>query len=69
MFSSLFNLYRNSLFEKLQVKSMVGLALYAVKHGVVKLWYCKRTCDSLKGLRSSGPCLTFENFVANHVYD
>ncbi len=29
--------YRNSLFEKLQVKSRVGLALYAVKHGYVKL--------------------------------
>ena len=29
--------YRNSLFEKLQVKSRVGLALYAVKHGFVKL--------------------------------
>ncbi len=29
--------YRNSLFEKLQVKSRVGLALYAVKHGLVQL--------------------------------
>ena len=29
--------YRNSLFEKLGVKSRVGLALYAVKHGLVKL--------------------------------
>lgn len=29
--------YRNSLFEKLNVKSRVGLALYAVKHGFVKL--------------------------------
>ena len=29
--------YRNSLFEKLQVKSRVGLALYAVKHGLVSL--------------------------------
>ncbi len=29
--------YRTSLFEKLQVKSRVGLALYAVKHGYVKL--------------------------------
>ena len=29
--------YRNSLFEKLNVKSRVGLALYAVKHGLVKL--------------------------------
>ncbi len=29
--------YRNSLFEKLQVKSRVGLALYAVKHGYIKL--------------------------------
>lgn len=29
--------YRNALFEKLQVKSRVGLALYAVKHSLVKL--------------------------------
>ena len=29
--------YRNSLFEKLGVKSRVGLALYAVKHGLFKL--------------------------------
>lgn len=29
--------YRNALFEKLQVKSRVGLALYAVKHGLVDL--------------------------------
>ncbi|MDB5201867.1 MAG: DNA-binding response regulator [Ferruginibacter sp.] len=29
--------YRNNLFEKLKVKSRVGLALYAVKHGMVKL--------------------------------
>ena len=29
--------YRNSLFEKLHVKSRVGLALYAVKHGMFKL--------------------------------
>ena len=29
--------YRNALFEKLQVKSRVGMALYAVKHGLVKL--------------------------------
>jgi two-component system invasion response regulator UvrY len=29
--------YRNSLFEKLNVKSRVGLALYAVKHGLVNL--------------------------------
>lgn len=29
--------YRNALFEKLQVKSRVGLALYAVKHGLVTL--------------------------------
>lgn len=29
--------YRNSLFEKLHVKSRVGLALYAVKHGLFKL--------------------------------
>ena len=29
--------YRNGLFEKLNVKSRVALALYAVKHGIVKL--------------------------------
>ena len=29
--------YRNALFEKLHVKSRVGLALYAVKHGLVQL--------------------------------
>jgi len=29
--------YRNSLFEKLNVKSRVGMALYAVKHGLVQL--------------------------------
>ena len=29
--------YRNHLFEKLEVKSRVGLALYAVKHGFIKL--------------------------------
>lgn len=29
--------YRDSLFEKLNVKSRVGLALYAVKHGLVRL--------------------------------
>lgn len=29
--------YRNSLFEKLNVKSRVGLALYAVKHQLVEL--------------------------------
>ncbi len=29
--------YRNSLFEKLNVKSRVGLALYAVRHGLVPL--------------------------------
>lgn len=29
--------YRNALFEKLSVKSRVGLALYAVKHGLVKI--------------------------------
>ena len=28
--------YRNALFEKLNVKSRVGLALYAVKHELVK---------------------------------
>lgn len=29
--------YRNSLFEKLNVKSRVGLALFAVKHGLVNI--------------------------------
>jgi two-component system, NarL family, invasion response regulator UvrY len=29
--------YRNNLFDKLHIKSRVGLALYAVKHGLVKL--------------------------------
>lgn len=29
--------YRNSLFEKLNVKSRVGLVLYAIKHGLVNL--------------------------------
>jgi DNA-binding NarL/FixJ family response regulator len=29
--------YRNALFEKLNVRSRVGLALYAVKHGLVEL--------------------------------
>ena len=29
--------YRDNLFEKLNVKSRVGLALYAVKHGLVTL--------------------------------
>lgn len=29
--------YRNSLFEKLNIKSRVGLALYAVRHGYVEL--------------------------------
>lgn len=29
--------YRNALFEKLKVKSRTGLALYAVKHGLVNL--------------------------------
>lgn len=29
--------YRNALFEKLKVKSRVGLALFAVKHGLVQL--------------------------------
>lgn len=29
--------YRNALFEKLSVKSRVGLALYAVKNGIVQL--------------------------------
>lgn len=29
--------YRNSLFEKLNVKSRVGLALFAVKNGLIKL--------------------------------
>ena len=29
--------YRNAIFEKLKVKSRVGMALYAVKHGLVQL--------------------------------
>lgn len=29
--------YRNSLFEKLDVKSRVGLAMYAVRHGLIRL--------------------------------
>lgn len=29
--------YRNAIFEKLNVKSPVGMALYAVKHGLVQL--------------------------------
>ena len=29
--------YRNSLFEKFNVKSRVGLAIYAIRHGLVKL--------------------------------
>ncbi|MEO6548493.1 MAG: response regulator transcription factor [Ferruginibacter sp.] len=29
--------YRNALFEKLNVKSRVGMAMYAVKHGLVEL--------------------------------
>ncbi len=29
--------YRNAMFEKLNVKSRVAMALYAVKHGIVKL--------------------------------
>jgi len=29
--------YRNSCFEKLNVKSRVGLAMYAVKHGLIKV--------------------------------
>jgi DNA-binding NarL/FixJ family response regulator len=29
--------YRNTLFEKLKVKSRVGMALYAVKYGLVQL--------------------------------
>jgi DNA-binding NarL/FixJ family response regulator len=29
--------YRNTMFDKLQVKSRVGLALYAVKHGFIQL--------------------------------
>ncbi len=29
--------YRNALFEKLNIKSRVGLALYAVKHGLVQI--------------------------------
>jgi DNA-binding NarL/FixJ family response regulator len=29
--------YRNVLFDKLHIKSRVGLTLHAVKHGLVKL--------------------------------
>jgi two-component system, NarL family, invasion response regulator UvrY len=29
--------YRDSLFEKLEVRSRVGLVLYAIKHGIVRL--------------------------------
>jgi DNA-binding CsgD family transcriptional regulator len=29
--------YRDSLFEKLEVKSRVGLVLYAIRHGIVQL--------------------------------
>ena len=29
--------YRDTLFEKLDVKSRVGLAIYAVKNGIVQL--------------------------------
>lgn len=29
--------YRNALCEKLQLKSRTGLALYAVKNGIVKI--------------------------------
>ena len=29
--------YRNAVFEKLNVKSRVGMALYAVKHGLIQL--------------------------------
>jgi DNA-binding NarL/FixJ family response regulator len=29
--------YRDGLFEKLQVKSRVGLAIYAVKNGIVSI--------------------------------
>jgi len=29
--------YRTTLFEKLQVKTRIGLALYSIKHGIVKL--------------------------------
>jgi DNA-binding NarL/FixJ family response regulator len=32
--------YRNSLFEKLNVKSRVGLVLFAIKHGLVELENC-----------------------------
>jgi two-component system, NarL family, invasion response regulator UvrY len=28
---------RDSLFEKLEVKSRVGLAMYAIKHGLVAI--------------------------------
>jgi DNA-binding CsgD family transcriptional regulator len=29
--------YRNSLFEKLGVKTRVGLVIYAIKHGMVEI--------------------------------
>jgi DNA-binding NarL/FixJ family response regulator len=29
--------YRDNLFEKLQVKSRVGLAIYAIKNGIFKI--------------------------------
>jgi DNA-binding NarL/FixJ family response regulator len=29
--------YRDALFEKLEIKSRVGLALFAVRQGIVKL--------------------------------
>jgi DNA-binding CsgD family transcriptional regulator len=29
--------YRDNLFEKLQVKSRDGLAIYAIKHGIFKV--------------------------------
>jgi two-component system invasion response regulator UvrY len=30
--------YRDTLFEKLNVKTRVGLVLYAVRNGIVSLW-------------------------------
>jgi len=30
--------YRDALFEKLKVKTRVGLAIYAIKNGVVNLF-------------------------------
>lgn len=32
--------YRNALFEKLNVKSRVGLVLFAIKHGLVDIENC-----------------------------